>query len=92
MKKLPSKKSLLDGYQVAGFRTNSRVKGRFGDRPAVVIKLSRRRKKRHAADVVPCTGVSTIDVPGRRGISALEVDGCILNLNSVALIARFAAR
>jgi hypothetical protein len=79
MKKSRSRKSLLDGYRVPGFRTHSRIKGRFGDKSALVITLSRRQKKRYAANVERSTGPIMTAARARRETSAPVDVACSWN-------------
>ncbi len=88
MKNGVSKKSLLDGYHVPGFRTLCRVKGRFGDRSALVVNLIRRQKKQSVADVAPHTAFSTIVAHGRRETLALVGGVYILSSSFDESIAR----
>ncbi len=92
MKKRTSKKSLFDGYQFPGFRTCSRVKGLFGDRTAIVITLSRRQKKRSAADATPFITRFTIAKPGARETSVPAVGAFTWSSNIVGLIAECAVK
>ena len=45
MNKTSAKKSLIDAYQFAGFKTSKLAKGKRGDKNARVLSLSRRSKK-----------------------------------------------
>lgn len=72
-------KSLLDGYRIPGFRTRARVKGRFGDRSALVVTLSRLQKKRRVVCVERCIARSMIAVLDRLGTSVPVADECIWN-------------
>ena len=50
-----SKKSLLDAYQFDKFRTGKLAKGKFGDKNALMLLLSRRSKKVCALNVAAGT-------------------------------------
>ena len=52
-------KLLQDLYRFPGFVPQARIRGVFGDPRAVVITLTRRRKKRFATSVGRRIGVST---------------------------------
>lgn len=53
------KRRLLDEYQFAGFRAQSRIQGIFGDPKARVIRLNRTEKKQPAGTAAPCIAVIT---------------------------------
>jgi len=63
------KKTLYDAYRFPGFTPEREVKGRFGDRTALVIRLTRRSKKRHAGLAAPCVAAGTT---GGLDISAIS--------------------
>jgi len=91
MKNRTKRKSLLDGYQLPGFRTGARLKGRFSDRNALVICLSRRQKKHFAAYAERHISPSTISTSNRREISARVDAEFTWSLNNGASIAKPAA-
>lgn len=84
------RKSIFDCYRVSGFRTLRRVKGRFGDPEAIVIRLARHQKKLSAVDALRCTGHITISGYGKREILVLGIDVFIWNMSSGELSAEFA--
>lgn len=53
----PRKKSLYDVYRFRGFVPGREVKARFGDRTALVIRLTGRSPKRRAAPAAPAAPV-----------------------------------
>jgi len=55
MIKSSSKKSLLDAYIFDGFKTSTSAKGKFGDKNARVLSLSRRSKKVSAGSAASFT-------------------------------------
>ena len=59
MPKSSPKKTLYTAYRFPGFTAERGVKGRFGDRTALVLRLNRRSKKRHAGPAAPSEGVGT---------------------------------
>jgi len=61
MIKKPSNKSLFDAYQFDKFKTGKLAKGRFGDKTALVLSLSRRSKKVYAGNVIAGTAVGMIE-------------------------------
>jgi hypothetical protein len=61
MVKKASKKSLIDAYQFDNFKTCKAAKGRFGDKTALVLLLSRRSKKVYAPNVAFGTGAGTTE-------------------------------
>ena len=61
MVKKSSKKSLLDAYQFDNFKTCKAAKGRFGDKAALVLSLSRRSKKVCAPNVTVGIEAGTIE-------------------------------
>jgi hypothetical protein len=63
------KKTLYDAYRFPGFTAEREVKGRFGDRTALVIRLTRRSKKRRAEPAAPSEGAGTIGGFGTFGTS-----------------------
>jgi hypothetical protein len=63
------KKTLYDAYRFPGFTPEREVKGRFGDRTALVIRLTRRSKKRHAGRAAPSGAAGTIVGLGTFAIS-----------------------
>lgn len=62
------KKTLYDAYRFPGFTPEREVKGRFGDRTALVIRRTRRKKKRHVGRAAPSGAAGMI---GGLGISAI---------------------
>ncbi len=66
---------LEDIYRFPGFRAKPELCGIFGDPNAVVVTLTRRRKKLHAASAVRGTRVTTISGGGGFGISPAVTGG-----------------
>jgi hypothetical protein len=66
---------LRDAYRFPGFVPLAAVQGVFGDPKAVIVKLSRRRKKRCAVNVVVGVAVTTTAESSRSGICRAEIDG-----------------
>ena len=85
------KKTLYDAYRFPGFTPGREVKGRFGDRTALVIRLTRRSKKRPVEPAAPCGTAGTIAAAGTSGISPAAIDACTSKWTSVASIAERAA-
>ena len=73
MARLKSKR-LRDAYRFPGFVPLGAVHGVFGDPKAVILKLSRRRKKRCAVDVVAGVAVTTTTDSSKCGICRAETD------------------
>ena len=67
-------KRLRGTYGFAGFVPLAAVHGVFGDPKAVILKLSRRRKKRCAVDVVAGVVVTTTADSSKCGIFRAETD------------------
>jgi hypothetical protein len=74
MARLKSKR-LRDAYRFAGFVPLAAVQGVFGDPKAVIVKLSRRRKKRCAVNVVSGVAVTTTTGSSKCGICRVETGG-----------------
>ncbi len=74
MARLKSKR-LRDAYRFPGFVPLAAVHGVFGDPKAVVLSLSRRRKKQRAVSVVGGAAVTTITGRGECGIYRAATDG-----------------
>ena len=74
MAKLKSKR-LRDAYRFPGFVPLAAVQGVFGDPKAVIVKLSRRRKKRSAVNVGNGVAVTTTTGSSKCGICRVETDG-----------------
>lgn len=68
MSKARSNGELRDGYLFPGFTPSRTVKGVFGDPMAVVIRLTRRRKKHNAGYAV---GGNEVAMTRRPGIFAI---------------------
>ena len=73
MARLKSKR-LRDTYRFPGFVPLAAVQGVFGDPKAVILKLSRRRKKRCAVNVVSGVAVATTTDHSKCGICHAEID------------------
>ena len=69
------RKRLRDAYRFPGFVPLAAVQGVFGDPKAVVVKLSRRRKKRGAVGVVDGVAVTTTTGSSECGICRAETGG-----------------
>jgi hypothetical protein len=69
------KKRLRDAYRFPGFVPLAAVQGVFGDPKAVIVKLSRRRKKRSAVGAVNGVAVITTDGSNECGIFRAEIGG-----------------
>lgn len=80
----PSKKSLYDAYCFPGFTPSREVKGRFGDRTALVIRLNRRSKKRHAGRAARSGADGTIGGHGTSAISLAAIAAFISRWTSAA--------
>ena len=74
MAKLKSKR-LRDAYRFPGFVPLAAVQGVFGDPKAVIVKLSRRRKKRYAVNVGNGAAVTTTTGSSKCGICRAETAG-----------------
>lgn len=85
------KKTLYDAYRFPGFTPGREVKGRFGDRTALVIQLTRRSKKQRAGRVARFEAAGTIADGGTSAISPAAIDACTSKWTSVASIAERAA-
>jgi hypothetical protein len=72
----PRKKTLYDAYRFPGFTPGREVKGRFGDRTALVIPLTRRSKKRRVGCAAPCTAAGTIADGDTSAISRVAIGAC----------------
>jgi hypothetical protein len=59
MSKSRPQKTLYAAYRFPGFTAERWVKGRFGDRTALVIRLNRRSKKLRAGPAAPSAGAGT---------------------------------
>ncbi len=68
MIKKTSKKSLLDAYRFDNFKTSKTVKGRFGDKAALVLSLARRSKKVSAPNAAGGIVVGTTESARQSGI------------------------
>ena len=66
---------LRDAYRFLGFVPLAAVQGVFGDPKAVIVKLTRRRKKRCAVDVANGVAVTTTTGSSKCGICRAETDG-----------------
>lgn len=84
MSKTHPKKTLYTAYRFRGFTPEQEVKGLFGDRTALVIRLTRRSKKRHAGPAAPFTGAGTIDGRGTSEISHAAIAAFISRWTSGA--------
>lgn len=80
MFKKTSKKSLLDAYQFEQFKTGKVAKGRFGDRTALVLPLTRRSKKAYAPSVAGGIAAGTIERSRRSVIYPVGTVAFIWNL------------
>lgn len=90
MIKTASKKSLLDAYQFPGFKTHKAAKGKFGDKHALVLTLSRRSKK-VCASAVNGIEVGMIARPSWPAIYRAAIVGFIFSSRSdVFAVARTA--
>ena len=69
------RKRLRDTYRFPGFVPLAAVQGVFGDPKAVVVKLSRRRKKRCAVDALDGVAVTTTTGSSKCGICRAEIGG-----------------
>ena len=67
------RKRLRDAYRFPGFVPMAAVQGVFGDPKAVVVKLSRRRKKRCAVNAVAGVAVTTTTESSKSGICRAEI-------------------
>ena len=88
MQKKTAKKSLLDAYQFAGYKTGKAAKGMFGDKSALVLTLSRRSKKVYASSAANFIAGGTT---GRRdlfGTSGAATDACTFRLKLADCFAR----
>ena len=68
-------RQLRDAYRFPGFVPQAAVHGVFGDPKAVIVKLTRRRKKRCAVAVVNGVAVTTITESSECGICRAETGG-----------------
>jgi hypothetical protein len=87
MVKKASKKSLIDAYRFDNFKTCKVAKGRFGDKTALVLSLSRRSKKVYAPSVVFGTEVGTTESSRWSGICRAATGEFIWNLRFGAFAA-----
>lgn len=70
------KKTLYDAYRFPGFTPGREVKGRFGDRTALVIPLTRRSKKRRAGRAARFGTAGTIAASDTSAISPAAIGAC----------------
>jgi hypothetical protein len=91
MVRTPRKKTLYDAYRFPGFTPGREVKGRFGDRTALVIPLTRRSKKRPAGRAAWFGTAGTIAAPDTSAISPAATGVCTSRWTSVASTAGGAA-
>lgn len=89
---MPRKKTLYDAYRFPGFTPGRVVKGRFGDRTALVIRLTRRSKKRHAVSAGPSAAVGTISGLAGCGTFPAEIAGSTWSWSFAGSIAGSAAQ
>jgi hypothetical protein len=82
MLKKTSKKSLLDAYQFDGFKTGKLAKGKFGDKTALVLSLSRRSKKVCAGNAAASIVVGTTGRSRRSVICRAVIAAFISSLKS----------
>jgi len=80
MKKSTAKKSLIDAYQFAGYKTSPSAKGKLGDKNARVLSLSRRSKKVCVINVENYIAVFTIAKSSRFAIYPAATAASIWNL------------
>lgn len=82
MAKTAPKKSLLDAYRFDNFKTGKMAKGRFGDKTALVLSLSRRSKKVCVSNVALGTGVGTTGKSNRSEIYRAAIAAFTLSSRS----------
>jgi hypothetical protein len=79
MSKVRQRRELRDAYRFPGFKPSAGVNGVFGDRMAIVIKLTRRRKKQRAACAVDGIGAITTSEFDVFAICRAATSGCTWN-------------
>jgi hypothetical protein len=92
MSKTPRKQTLYDAYRFPGFTPGREVKGVFGDRKALVIRLNRRSKKQHVGPVVRFRVAGTIAASEGSGTSPVETVEFTLRWRCAGLIAASVAQ
>lgn len=88
MNKTSAKKSLIDAYQFAGFKTSAAAKGKLGDKNARVLSLSRRSKKVFAINAENYIEVFTTAKSNWFVIYPAATDASIWNLKFVEYFAK----
>ena len=68
-------RQLRDAYRFPGFVPQAAVRGVFGDSKAVVVKLTRRRKKRDALNAANVVAATTIIGKRACGICSARTGG-----------------
>ena len=92
MSKTHRRRRLADTYSFDGFRAQSSVQGIFGDPQARVVSLTRRRKKRSAANAGRRNLVGTTALGDGYGICRAGSTAFILSLRCGGLTAASVVR
>lgn len=88
MKKTSAKKSLIDAYQFAGFKTSAVAKGKLGDKNARVLLLTRRSKKVSVINAENCIEVFTTEKLNRFATYRAATDASIWSLKFAEYFAK----